>query len=87
MTRGMTTAMETEAQAQFNQPVWFIRLDIDTDPLIMWTGYGSYTPTGTGDPAFDGFTFTGLGNIGEIGAMRDTDKGSSAMAWSFRGWT
>ena len=77
MTRGMTSTMETEAQAAFNQPVFFVRLDIATDPFIKWTGYGDFTPVGTGDTAFDGFTFNGMGNIGEIGAVRDTDKGSS----------
>lgn len=79
MTRGMTTAMETQAQADWNQPVWFVRLDIATDPLIAWTGYGSHTPSGTGDTAFDGFVFEGMGNIANIGAIRDTDSGSAAM--------
>ncbi len=79
MTRGMSTAMETEAQARWNQPVVFVRLDIATDPFIKWTGYGPHTPAATGDAAFDGFTFEGLGNIGDIGTIRDTDNGSSVV--------
>lgn len=85
MTRGMTTAMETEAQASENMPVFFIRLNIETDPVIMWTGYGDYTPSGTGDVAFDGFTFVGLGNIGEISTMRDTDNGSGPVTLTLPG--
>jgi hypothetical protein len=77
--RNMTAAMDTEAGASRNMPVWFIRLDIDTDPLYIWTGYGQHTPSATGDTAFDGITFEGLGNIGTISPIRDTSKGSGAV--------
>lgn len=77
--RNMTAAMDTEAEASVNMPVWFVRLDIETDPLYVWTGQGQHTPAATGDTAFDGFTFEGLGNIGTISPIRDTSKGSGAV--------
>ena len=79
MARDLTAGMITEVQEPLIKPVWILRLDIDTDPLYAWTGRGDFAPTGTGDSALDGNTFTGLGNIGKIGNIEDTENGSSAV--------
>lgn len=85
MTRTLTSGMQTEVAADVIKPVWILRLDIETDPLYVWTGRGNFIPTGTGDTSLDGFTFLGLGNIGNISAIRDTNRGSSAVKVSLPG--
>lgn len=79
MTRDLTAGMITEVQEPLIKPVWILRLDIDTDPLYAWTGRGDFSPTGTGDSALDGNTFIGLGNIGKIGDIEDTENGSNTV--------
>lgn len=86
MTRGMTSAMDSATEVH-NRPVWIIRLDIETDPVYMWTGRGTYAPAAleTGDPALDGNTFVGLGNIGSISPITDTAKGSDVVRLTLPG--
>ncbi len=47
-------------------PVLIARLDILTDPLTVWTGPGTFAPSGTGDTALDGQIFTGLAPLANI---------------------
>lgn len=80
MSRGLDPQLETEFQKQAIRPIWIIRLDIKDDPVLVWTGRGLFSPTGTGDADLDGQVFSGVGNIGEIGAIQDTEKGSKALS-------
>lgn len=79
MARDLTAGMVTEVALPLITPVWFIRLDITTDPVIAWTGFSDFTPSSTGDTAFDTFTFIGIGDVGQIGQIVDTDAGSQAL--------
>jgi len=58
-----------------------LRLDIQGDPLFAWSGLGDLTfaPGQTGDPALDGYTFTGTGTIIEVGTVSDSVGGSDAL--------
>lgn len=85
VTRGLDPELNAELEKQVIRPVWIIRLDIKDDPLLVWTGRGSFSPTGTGDPDLDGQIFTGVGDIGEIGAIQDTEKGSKALTLELPG--
>ncbi len=85
MSRDLNALLVTELQKPMIRPVWIIRLDIEDDPVQVWTGAGSFEPTGTGDTALDGFTFDGIGNIGEIGAMSDSETGSKVLTLGLPG--
>jgi len=80
MTRGLDPALEAEVQKDIIRPVWIIRLDIKDDPVNIWTGRGDFSPVGTGDADLDGQTFLGSGDILNIGAIQDTEKGSRALS-------
>lgn len=58
-----------------------VRLDIEGDPLFCWSGLGDlvFAAGQTGDPALDGFTFTGTGEIIEVGTVSDAVGGSDAL--------
>lgn len=81
----LSVGMQTEVQEPDIRPVWIVRLDITTDPVYAWTGRGPFAPTSTGDDALDGNTFIGVGNIGKITAVKDGEKGSSAVTLSLPG--
>lgn len=79
MSRDLDPALETALEQPVIRPVWILRLDIEGDPVYIWTGAGDLTITGSGDSALDGYTFVGVGNIGDIGVIQDTQKGSNAL--------
>jgi hypothetical protein len=58
-----------------------IRLDIEGDPLFAWSGIGDlvFAAGQTGDPALDGQTFSGTGDILEVGTVSDSIGGSDAL--------
>lgn len=85
MSRNLDPVLEAELAKAHIRPVWIVRLDIDTDPVLLWTGRGDFTPIGTGDTELDGRTFTGIGNIGEVGAIQDTERGSKALSLKLPG--
>lgn len=85
MTRGLDPTLEAELQKDIIRPVWIIRLDIKDDPVLLWTGRGNLQPVGTGDADLDGQVFLGSGNIIEIGAIQDTEKGSKALTLKLPG--
>jgi hypothetical protein len=77
----MSTAMSDEVILPLIRPIWIVRLDIDKDPVLAWTGRGDLVVTAsqTGDAALDGRTYLGLGDIGKISDITDTEKGSNAV--------
>lgn len=81
----LTPTMAAEVVKPVIRPVWIVRLDIKDDPLYVWTGRGTLVPAGTGDTALDGFSFDGLGALGEIEPLKDTDGGSSAATLTLPG--
>ena len=47
-------------------PVLILRLDILTDPLTAWTGFGTFAPSDTGDTAMDGQVFVPAAPVVEM---------------------
>ena len=58
--RDITAAIDAALLAQGVKRVLIGRLDITSDPVIAWTGPGTFSPTGSGDTALDGQTFAPL---------------------------
>ena len=85
MSRGMSGAMESEVVKSTIRSVWIVRLDIKDDPILAWTGWGPFSPTGTGDDALDGNTFEGLGPIDAISDVEDTESGSQSVTLELPG--
>ncbi|GHC02164.1 hypothetical protein [Cerasicoccus arenae] len=62
------------------RPVLFVRLNIESlsgdslvaDPILLWNGYGDFTPATASDAAFDGETFLGNGWLQSIGEIEET---------------
>lgn len=53
----MTVDMQTQLKSGVVHPVLIGHLEIQNDPISMWTGPGLFAPTGTGDAALDGLIF------------------------------
>jgi hypothetical protein len=80
--RQLDPATKTATEAENLNFAWIIRLDIQTDPVLAWTGFGDLTFAAgqTGDGALDGQTFQGITHlVAEIGAVGDGDSGSQAL--------
>lgn len=61
---------------------WIIRLEVETDPLYAWTGFGdlTFTPGQTGDTKLDGMTFTGITHlVAQVGSVQDKQGGSGPL--------
>lgn len=58
MARDLTTAVESALQDDVIRPVLIARLDFAGDPITAWNGPGIFAPSGSGDAALDGETFT-----------------------------
>lgn len=64
---------------------WFIRLDIEDDPVQIWTGGYDVTFAGTDDAALNGIAFEGRGVIGGIGEIVDGAGGSQSVKLTLAG--
>jgi hypothetical protein len=64
-----------------------VYLDIENDPLYVWTGLGDlvFTPAQTGDTGLDGFTFKGGGSILELSGVSEGAGGSDSLEIAFPG--
>lgn len=58
--RDIHASTDTALQANVVIPVLIGRLDIAVDPIIAWSGPGTFAPVATGDTAMDGQTFSPL---------------------------
>lgn len=58
-----------------------VYLDIEGDPLSVWTGPGEYSPTGAADTAINGKTFVSVGScpILEVTAVSVGSSGTTPM--------
>lgn len=85
----MTRTLHAATSAALDQPTLYpallIRLDIEGDPLYMWTGPYDYTPSGTGDAMLDGITFTMGGHIAEFSSVIDSSDGSQPVSITLPG--
>lgn len=66
---------------------YFIRLDIASDPILVWTGFGSYSfLAGFADTALAGQTFDGITHlVGEVSPVTEGQGGSEALRLSLPG--
>ena len=87
----MARSMDSSTAAAFSTSpvyeIWFIRLDINNDPVYVNSSLSDISfPGGSGyDPQIVGFTFKGIGNIGQIDAISDTLDGSQTLTLTLPG--
>lgn len=76
----MSVLLDAEGEKPILYPIWLLWLDVEDDPIYAFTGVGtiSFAEGETGDPALDGKTFTGLGQIAMIGDIQESENGSGA---------
>lgn len=73
-------------QGEVIKPVFFVWLDIDTDPVRANTSGADITPTGTGDADVDGFTFSGItGEVVSVSPVRYSQGGSESVTIELSG--
>ncbi len=72
--RSLTGGMVTGLEAKVIRPVLIARFDIVTDPLIAWTGPGTFAPDMSGDPKLDGQVFVNLAPLLELSDVTE-DQG------------
>ena len=77
MPRDITAGMETALEAASLRPVLIGRLDFATDPITAWNGPGIFAPSGSGDAALDGQTFTRVDAIVDLSSIQE-DQGIGA---------
>lgn len=87
MARDLHAQTATAVELPTLYPAWIVRLDILGDPVLVWTGLGSYAPTleATGDPQLAGLAYDGIANLGEISAVVDGSRGSETVKLSLPG--
>ena len=85
--RALASATATAADGATVGWAYFIRLDIPIDPIICWTGFGTYTfSSGHADGALAGQTFTGITHlVGEVSSVTEGQGGSEAVVLSLPG--
>jgi len=78
---------DTRAQDTTLRVAWAVHLDIDQDPISVWTGPGVFAPSGTADSALNGKVFESIGSaaIVTIGPVTDDDKGVSPLTMALGG--
>lgn len=69
--RDVTAGAVTALTAGTVRPVLIGRLDIATDPVVAWTGPGTFLPTGSGDAALDGQTFLPMAPFVELSSITE----------------
>ncbi len=77
--RDLTAGMVTSLEASVIRPVLLGRFDIVTDPLIAWTGPGTFAPSASGDDALDGQVFVNLAPFLELSNITE-DQGIGGPA-------
>ncbi len=74
MARALDATTVSELQTPEIRPVLLVRLDITTDPLIAWTGPGTFAPSSSGDTQLDGQVFTPVAPIIDLSKITE-DQG------------
>lgn len=66
---------------------YICRLEVEGDPLFVWTGLGPYTPSGTGDAKLEegNPTYTGVAVLGSLSQISDSNQGSRAVKLTLSG--
>ncbi len=81
MSRNLEPATRAAVEKSIIPFAIIVRLDILGDPLFAWSGIGdlNFAINETGDPALDGNSFDGTGNLIEVGTVSDSVGGSDAL--------
>jgi len=74
MSRDLTAGMKTALEAGVVRPCLCGRLDIATDPVVAWTGPGTFAPSGTADAALNGQSFSPIEPFIDLSAIKE-DQG------------
>lgn len=74
MTRPMSSAMSTALSNQVIRPVLIAYLDIASDPISMWTGSGTFQPTGSTDSILNGKSFYPSQSFADVSDIKE-DQG------------
>lgn len=77
--RQLNPATLAAVDANAVYPAWLFRLDIEGDPVIVWTGARDISFGAMSDPALSNLTFERVGNVGDIGNIVDGRGGSQAV--------
>lgn len=64
MTRGITSALNTQLTAQTLEPFFAVKMDFSGGAVLVWTGYGNIT--------IDSETYVGSGDILGISGLTET---------------
>lgn len=81
----MTTDMKNALQGKTVHPVAIARFDIDTDPVLSWSGPGTFAPSGTGDSALDGFTFTSVDGATSVSDIQEDQSTGKPLIVAYQG--
>ena len=78
---------DTRLQDSTLRVAWAVDLDIDQDPISVWTGPGVFAPAGTTDAALNGKAFDSVGAapILAVGPVTDDDNGVSPLTLAIGG--
>ena len=74
MTRPMTSAMGIALSEQVIRPVLIAYLDIASDPIAMWTGAGTFQPSGSPDSVLNGKSFFSSQSFADVSDIKE-DQG------------
>lgn len=93
MARNLDAATAAAQLLPVVRPGFLVRLEIDGDPLFAWSGLGSFNSAGFADAKLiedDPATglppiYRGMGALGKIGTITDTDKGSRGVKLELSG--
>lgn len=78
MARNISAAYITEVTAKQLRPIFLVKLAFDSGDLNLWNGIGDFT--------FEGDTYTGAGDLGNIGEMTETgDIKATGLSFSLSG--
>lgn len=70
----ITQDMKDASEKRIFQPVVIAYLDIQGDPIAMWTGNGDFMPSGTSDEVLNGKTFLRSESFADISEI-ETNQG------------
>lgn len=78
MSRSLTSATQSASVAAKNGPIWFVFMDFESGPIYAWTGIGPIS--------WNGQTWQGVGDIGQISGLNEaTDSQATGPTFSLNG--
>ncbi len=92
MARNMDAATIAAQESQVVYEAFIVRLDVEGDEFLAWTGLGTYTPSGTGDGAIEALVngtdtaaYSGVAALGSIESITDSNEGTRSVTLTLSG--